>query len=148
MLNQKLIFHAVIYDQQCRDLWKREGIPLLEPVNDCWARELGYHSLATSFLFDHIHLLLEQSGEESVQKCIRRLTGRIQRWLSVNESFTGQLGFALFSVSYCQLELLTRFVETQWEHHFQVGFEEELTSLLDRNAVDAWQLPSGTRLVS
>jgi hypothetical protein len=51
------------------------------------------------------------------------------------KDFAWQRGYASFSVSASNLAAVTKYIETQEEHHKKYSFEQELLSLLKKHNV-------------
>lgn len=168
MVNQKLVYHVIVYEENLKDFVGAGDEVILVEFIHIWCKQHGLRPVASKVRSDHLHLVVEQRGEFVIQRVILRLISELKKWSVLNKSqeshvkfgvistspfssyssFSSRksisLNYALFSVSFPTLDRLIRFVETQSEHHLSVSFEEELTSLLDKHDVETTD-PMSTR---
>ena len=146
MVNQKLIFHVVIFEKDLQGfLVGLEDWRLVACIRK-WCRRVGVNILAAGAGSNHLHLLMEQTSRLSLQDWMGKLIGRIGNWCETmqqaNIAETLHLDFGMFTVSYASVDKVTRFIETQADHHLKVSFEEEWVSLLDKHHVPKERLGS------
>jgi putative transposase len=85
---------------------------------------------------NHVHLLLTIPADLPVAKLLNVLKSNSSKWMSDNgKQFTWQRGYASFSVSASNLVAVTKYIETQEEHHTKWSFEQEFLSLLKKHSV-------------
>ena len=88
---------------------------------------------------DHLHLLVGIPPTIALSDAIRIVKANSSKW--VNElgdqaaKFQWQAGYAAFSVSVSQREVVRRYIHNQKEHHRQLSFREEFLELLDRHQI-------------
>jgi putative transposase len=100
------------------------------------ARNVGSTSLAIGGAKNHVHLLLTVPSELSVAKLLNVLKSNSSKWMNENgRSFAWQRGYGSFSVSASNLKAVTKYIETQEEHHRKWSFEQEFLSLLKKHNV-------------
>ena len=141
MLNQKLVFHVVIYESGFNCFVLSPSQIVLEEFMHVWCKQHGLRLIAISIQDDHLHLLLEQLNESSIQRTVSRLVTELRHWPDMRPPGGASFGFALFTVSFSMLDKLIHFVQSQDQHHQDVSLEEELTSLVDKNDVENYELP-------
>ncbi|MCO6044151.1 IS200/IS605 family transposase [Aeoliella sp. ICT_H6.2] len=89
---------------------------------------------------DHLHLLVGIPPTIAVSDAIRVFKTNSSKW--VNErgdqigKFQWQPGFAAFTVSVSQREVVSQYVRNQQEHHRQRSFQEEFLGLLKRHQIE------------
>ncbi len=89
---------------------------------------------------DHIHLLVGIRPTIAVADSIRIIKTNSSKW--VNErgdqtaKFQWQTGYAAFSVSVSQREIVRRYIQNQQEHHRKLSFQDEFIGLLDRHKIE------------
>ena len=85
---------------------------------------------------NHVHLLLVVPAELSVAKLLNTLKSNSSKWMNEHgKNFAWQRGYASFSVSASNLPAVTKYIETQEEHHKKWSFEQEFLSLLKKHNV-------------
>ncbi|MCR9074779.1 MAG: IS200/IS605 family transposase [bacterium] len=88
---------------------------------------------------DHVHLLVRWRADAAISDLMRTLKSRSTKWVKSElgcEGFAWQEGYAAFSVSKSQADVVRGYIAKQAEHHREVGFREELVRLLDAHGVD------------
>ena len=84
---------------------------------------------------NHVHLLLTVPADLSVAKLLNTQSNS-SKWMSERgRRFAWQRGYASFSVSASNLAAVTKYIETQEEHHKKWSFEQEFLSLLKKHNV-------------
>jgi REP element-mobilizing transposase RayT len=88
---------------------------------------------------DHLHLLVNVPPSKSVSNCIRDIKANASRWMNelpaIKTKFEWQKGYAAFTVSHSQKEVVRRYIQNQREHHRKRSFEEEFIELLRRHEI-------------
>ncbi|MBI1291776.1 transposase [bacterium] len=83
---------------------------------------------------DHVHVVCRVSKSLPIDRLVRELKVESSKWMKTKgtglEHFRWQAGYGSFSVSSTHVEILTRYVENQEEHHRSVDFREELLRIL------------------
>lgn len=89
---------------------------------------------------DHLHLLVGIPPTIAVSDAIRIFKTNSSKW--VNErgdrmaKFQWQPGFAAFTVSTSQREVVSQYIRNQQEHHRRRNFREEFIELLKRHEIE------------
>jgi len=100
------------------------------------ARNRGVDALAIGGTANHVHLLLALPSSLTIADSMRDLKANSSRHLNEKRrGFRWQDGYATISASPSQIADLTRYIETQPEHHAKWSFESEYATLLDRCGV-------------
>ena len=132
-----LLFHIVFSTK------RRTGLitPELEP--DLYAyiggviRNQGGKLLDAGGMNDHIHLLLKSKPNVALSDLVRNIKANSSKW--INESkwkirkFGWQDCFAAFTVSESQVEIVSKYIQSQMVHHRRRDFKAELLFLLKKN---------------
>ena len=97
--------------------------------------------LAAGGMPDHVHLLAGWGTSISVAKMLQLVKGVSSKWLNDRPDapmggFNWQPGYAAFTVSASQIELVRAYILRQEEHHRKMTFLEELQELLRRHGVE------------
>lgn len=89
---------------------------------------------------DHIHLLVIVPPKLAVSNILRDIEANSSRWIHETGrdllSFAWQDGFAAFTVSKSQADLVRSYIREQKDHHRQRDYKAELLSLLARHEVE------------
>ncbi len=117
-------------------------------INDNWEaalfkqiggilNKLGCKLLAAGGYSDHIHLLSVVDRKLSIPEYVSKVKSASSFWIHKNipgkKKFSWQSGYASFSVSESMVPAVTRYIQTQREHHDRRGFQDELKSLLAKH---------------
>ena len=87
---------------------------------------------------DHIHILTSCSPTIALSDFIRDVKSNSSRWMHDerrNSLFEWQTGYAAFTVSHSQHEVVTSYIRTQAEHHRKWSFQAEYRLLLQRHEI-------------
>ncbi|WP_442483541.1 IS200/IS605 family transposase [Aeoliella sp. SH292] len=88
---------------------------------------------------DHLHLLMGIPPTIAVSDAIRLIKANSSKWVNERDDHRGkfqwQPGYAAFSVSVSQRDVVGGYIQNQQEHHRQRNFREEFIELLDRHQI-------------
>jgi len=88
---------------------------------------------------NHVHCLINLSKNYALKKVVEAIKTGSSTWMKQQgpefRKFYWQRGYAAFSVSENQKDLVVTYIQNQWEHHRQRTFREELMDLLDQQDV-------------
>ena len=89
---------------------------------------------------DHVHLLVSFKPTHRLSDVVRILKSRSSKWINDSSSgshtFAWQRGYSIFSVSHSQLDIVRRYIDGQQQHHRELGFLQELKSMLARHEIE------------
>jgi len=95
------------------------------------SKEIQTPVLAIHVQPEHIHLLVDLPANLCLSDFTQKIKGSTSHWLNeqklVPGKFSWQRGYGAFSVSASQLEIVTKYIQNQDEHHRRKSFEEEYT---------------------
>ena len=100
------------------------------------AKTLGCQPIRIGGTEDHVHLLTSLSRTLAVADFIKETKRNSTLWakeMEDHKDFAWQTGYGCFSVSESQLPVVSRYIETQEEHHRKTTFQEEYRELLRRH---------------
>jgi len=102
-------------------------------THDCETRIVGG-------VEDHVHALFALSRKYPIATVIKEVKRTSSSWIKQTSrkfsKFYWQGGYAAFSVSESRLREVTRYIETQEEHHKRLTFQDEYRAFLKAHAVD------------
>ncbi|HEX4589840.1 MAG TPA: IS200/IS605 family transposase [Gemmataceae bacterium] len=89
---------------------------------------------------DHVHLLVALGRETSIADLVRLVKSNSSGWVHetfpVLRDFAWQSGYGAFSVSRSERDRVTKYIETQAEHHKTLSFQDEFRELLCRHELE------------
>lgn len=78
---------------------------------------------------DHVHALFLLNPQKSIADVIKQIKGSSSHSINgenlILEKFAWQTGYAAFSVSESQLELVYNYIKNQKQHHLKKNFRDE-----------------------
>lgn len=100
-------------------------------------RENKSRSIAIGGVEDHIHILTGISPTVAVADMVRLIKPNSSKWMNeeYEKRFRWQTGYAAFTVSHSQIEIVREYVRNQAEHHRKLSFRDEYLALLRRHNV-------------
>ena len=112
----------------CQSLWRYLAV---------LAKDNKVPLLAAGGTKNHVHLLLGLPPVSPVAKIMKELKGSSSRWLHEHgHRFAWQEGYGVFSVNPAQRETVTRYIDTQADHHRKWSFEQEFLTLLKKSGAE------------
>ena len=101
------------------------------------------HAAIIGGVEDHIHMLVHLNKNLALSAFIEEVKSSCSKWIKTlddhsNElnKFYWQAGYAAFSVSQSQLEIVTQYIKNQEEHHKNRNFQDELRKFLSQHNVN------------
>jgi putative transposase len=89
---------------------------------------------------DHVHALFALSKNHALKKVVEEIKKGSSQWMKSdgphNPLFAWQAGYAAFSVSQSNLEVVTRYLPTQEAHHQRESFQDELRALFKKHGIE------------
>ena len=89
---------------------------------------------------DHVHLLVSVARDISTSDLLRNIKTDSSKWAHETfpelAAFRWQDGYAAFSVSHSQIEIVRRYIANQKEHHKNESFQDELRQLLRLHEIE------------
>ncbi|MCH8042938.1 MAG: IS200/IS605 family transposase [Planctomycetes bacterium] len=89
---------------------------------------------------DHVHLLTGFSPTVAVSDVVRLIKANSSKWVNekadTTRKFQWQTGYAAFTVSCSQVDVVRRYIQNQEEHHKTLSFRDEFLALLKRHGIE------------
>lgn len=96
--------------------------------------------LALNSVADHVHILFSLHRTVALSSVVEDAKKSSSKWLKTQSpdlaAFAWQAGYGAFSVSESAVEAVTRYIETQAEHHRQVTFQDEFRAFLTKHNLE------------
>ena len=89
---------------------------------------------------DHVHALFSLSKNWALAKVVEEVKKSSSKWMKSdgprNRLFAWQGGYAAFSVSVSNIEVVKKYIENQHAHHKKVNVQDELRALFQKHGVE------------
>ena len=136
----KNLIHLV-YSTKHRQAWiPREHRPALFAYQAGIFKECDSPALLIGGVEDHVHALFVLSKNHPLKKIVEEVKKGSSKWMKSdgprNSEFCWQAGYSAFSVSQSDVEVVSRYIENQEEHHRKVAFQDELREFFKRHGID------------
>ena len=133
-----LLYHIVFSTKERRELIDADLQPRLYKYIGGIIRGERGHALAVGGTKDHMHILAAFPPTITVSDMLQHIKGNSSKWVHdtcPNVLFGWQNGYAAFSVSESATAAVTRYIDTQAEHHKRRTFADELRVILKKNNI-------------
>ncbi len=88
---------------------------------------------------DHVHVFVAIPPTIAISDLVRFLKANSSRWVHesfpAHKGFRWQAGFAAFSVDPAGVDIVSRYIEGQQEHHRRKTFHDEYIALLEEHGI-------------
>lgn len=89
---------------------------------------------------DHIHILSTLSRKVAIMNLLQEIKTGSSKWIKTKgpdfKHFHWQDGYGAFSVNPSQVDVVTKYIERQTEHHKKQTFQDEYRAFLNKYKVD------------
>ena len=135
-----ILIHVVFSTKQRFKLLNSDWRDELCAVMGGIAQEHKSVLLRSGGVEDHLHLLLKIHPSFAISDTVKLIKGNSSRWINeqnkIDARFSWQRGYAAFSVSESQSDIVKRYIANQETHHSRQSFEDEYIELLRKHKVD------------
>lgn len=136
----KIYIHAFFStenrDPVLADGWRDELFRVLRGT----ANIFGCQSLVVGGTADHVHMLFEVDGSNSIDKAIKKIKSTSSEWINQTRGlplpFYWQKGYAAFPVKPSDVEEVREYISNQSLHHKKRSFKEELRELFQQYEIN------------
>lgn len=135
----------IIFSTKNRHPYLRPS-PLKERVHEYMAaicRDQKCHAVIIGGTADHVHMLVHLHKNIALSAFIEQVKKSSSLWIKKLDDgrnglgkFYWQSGYAAFSVSQSQIDLVRQYIINQEEHHKYRNFQDELRKFLGQHHVD------------
>lgn len=97
-------------------------------------KELKSPALIINSVTDHVHFLFRLSKNVALTVIVEQVKKSSSKWMKEhtdNTSFYWQRGYGAFSVSSSKVDIVTRYIARQEEHHKQLSYREEIERFME-----------------
>ncbi len=136
----KVYLHVIFSTKNRAPLLAHEWREELFRVLGGTANNLGCQSLIVGGVEDHVHMLIQLSRTITVADAVGKIKSTSSCWVNQTRGLTvefhWQAGYAAFSVSQSNVEVVREYIRQQPEHHARQMFQEELREWLRRYEIE------------
>ena len=104
------------------------------------ANNIECQSLIVGGVADHVHVLFQLSRTITIATAVGTIKSSSSAWVNQHcklvTEFRWQAGYAMFSVSQSQVEVVREYIRLQPEHHANRSFQDEVREFLQRYEVE------------
>lgn len=83
---------------------------------------------------DHVHVLFLQNPQKTISDIVKQIKGSSSHFMNegefILEKFAWQRGFAAFSVSESQLDIVFNYIKNQKHHHLKKNGQDEFDNFV------------------
>jgi REP element-mobilizing transposase RayT len=131
--------YHILFSTKNRERWIHpEWEPRLHAFLGGCVNQIGGVAMEINGIEDHIHLVIGLKATHSIADVLRDIRAGSSKWVR-NEialrTFGWQDGYAVYSVSASQLDIIRNYVRKQKEHHKKYSFQQEYLKLLKVSGV-------------
>jgi putative transposase len=141
-MSQSLVKNLVhlVYGTKHREPWlPKEHRDALFAYQAGIFKEWESPALIINGVEDHVHALFVLSKNHPLKRIVEEVKKGSSKWMKVqgprNPHFAWQAGYAAFSVSQSNVEVVTKYIQNQEPHHRRVSFQDELRMLFKRHGI-------------
>jgi len=131
-----VIFSTKNREPRLADSWRDELFHVLGGT----ANNLGCQSLIVGGVADHVHMLSHLGRTITIADSVGKIKSASSSWVNetrgLSSHFHWQGGYAAFSVSQSNVEMVRNYIERQPEHHAKQSFQDELREWLKKYDLD------------
>jgi len=142
-MSQSLVKNLIhlVYSTKCRRPWiSPEHRAALFAYQAGIFKEWECPALLIGGVEDHVHALFTLSKNHALKKIVEEVKKGSSKWMKMEGprigDFYWQAGYGAFSVSQSNVESVSRYIQSQEEHHHKITFQDELRELFKRNGVE------------
>jgi REP element-mobilizing transposase RayT len=101
-------------------------------------KNLKCPSLQVGGTEDHVHILCCLSRTIAVSDLLEEIKKSSSKWMKTKDvqNFFWQTGYGAFSIGESQIDKLTRYIQSQHEHHKKFTFQDEYRKFLKLYNID------------
>jgi len=87
---------------------------------------------------DHIHILCTLPRTITIAELIYKIKTSSSKWIKKQgvDNFSWQGGYGAFSVSSSKVQIVTKYIQNQEQHHKKISFKDELREFLKEYNID------------
>ena len=87
---------------------------------------------------DHIHVLCTLPRTITIAELISKIKTSSNKWIKKQgvNNFSWQGGYGAFSVSSSKVQIVTKYIQNQEQHHKKISFKDELREFLKEYNID------------
>ncbi|GMQ31159.1 IS200/IS605 family transposase [Algoriphagus confluentis] len=134
----KVYLHIIFSTKGRKPLVKKELKAGMESYLVKVGSDLGSFTEAIYLNPDHLHWLCTLPRTITIADFLNKIKSNSSRIgkIEVDENFSWQNGYGVFSVSQSKLEVVKKYIENQEAHHQKISFQDEYREFLEEYKVE------------
>ena len=136
----KNYIHLTFSTKYRKDSIRKEDLPEMFSYISGILKNIDCPSIIVGGITNHIHVLCVLNKNIALTKMVEEIKKSSSKWIKVKgiyyHWFAWQEGYGAFSVSQSKVDVVTRYIGRQEEHHKKISFEDELKIFLKEYGVE------------
>ena len=136
----KIYLHIIFHTKTTSPTIETEHLERLYSYIGKLVNITGCQVLCVGGIENHVHALLMFSRTETVAHVVEEMKRNSSRWIKTlspqYKQFAWQGGYAAFSVSQSQVEIVNEYIKNQMEHHKKQTFQDEYLEFLRLHKIE------------
>lgn len=136
----KNYIHLTFSTKYRKDSMKKEDLPEIFSYISGILKNIECPPIIVGGITNHIHVLCVLNKNLPLSKMLEEIKRSSSKWIKTKgvlyQSFSWQDGYGAFSVSQSKVDIVTKYIQGQEEHHKKMTFEEELKMFLKEYKVE------------
>lgn len=135
-----LLYHIVFSTKERRRFITPKLQKELHPYIGGIILDAGGRPIEIGGVADHVHILEKLPATLSIADALRLIKANSSKCVGerpdLARTFSWQTGYAAFTVSESQSDVVRKYIQNQEKHHQKKTFKQELVSLLKKNDIE------------
>jgi putative transposase len=135
-----LLYHCVFSTKDREQQIVPDISPKLFPYMGGIVRSLNGAAILINGVPDHVHMLVSLPATLAIADAMRVVKTNSSKWIHeqwpARQTFAWQNGYGAFSVSKSNVDVVSKYIAGQEEHHRTVTFQEEFLAFLNRHGIE------------
>ncbi|WP_044272009.1 transposase [Bacteroides timonensis] len=136
----KNYIHLTFSTKYRKDSIRKEDLPEMFSYISGILKNIDCPSIIVGGITNHIHVLCVLNKNIALTKMVEEIKKSSSKWIKGKgiyyQWFSWQEGYGAFSVSQSKVDVVTRYICRQEEHHKKISFEDELKMFLKEHGVE------------
>ena len=136
----KNYIHLTFSTKYRKDSIRKEDLPEMFSYISGILKNIDCPSIIVGGITNHIHVLCVLNKNIALTKMVEEIKKSSSKWIQGKgiyyHWFAWQEGYGAFSVSQSKVDVVTRYIGRQEEHHKKISFEDELKIFLKEYGVE------------
>ena len=132
-----VLIHCIFSTKERRSSIPETLVPNLFKYLNGIGSNIRVPVIAAGGMGNHVHMLIALPASITLAKAMQTFKANSSRWIGEHGiDFAWQHGYAAFSVSASNRDVIIKYIENQAAHHLKRSFEDEFVALLKKSGVN------------